>query len=216
MPMDLIVVWGAGGHARVVAQSLRRQGRWQLHGFIDDLKPGRAQEAFAGSVVLGGRGALVDAQGNGVGDLALAFGNNAARLALGAQYHALGWRFPTIIDRQAIVADDVVLGDGSYVAAGAVVQPGARIGAQVIINTGAIVEHDCRVGDGAHICPRACLAGHAEVGRGAWVGAGALVRDGAKVGAGAFVGIGALVVADVEPGWMVYGHPARPIRRVQA
>ena len=214
--MDLIVVWGAGGHAKVVAQSLRRERRWRVHGFIDDLNPGRARETLGGSVVLGGRDALAGAQGSGVGDLALAFGSNSARLALGAEYGALGWRFPAIIDPHAIVADDVVLGEGSYVAAGAVVQPGARIGSQVIINTGAIVEHDCRVADGVHMCPRACLAGHAEVGRGAWVGAGALVREGVKVGAGAFVGIGALVVADVEPGWMVYGHPARPIRKAQA
>lgn len=212
--MQAIVLWGAGGHAKVVAQTLRREGRWQVHGFIDDVNPLRAGAAFAGATVLGGRTALAAARAAGIGALALAFGNNAARLTLAAEFGALGWQFPAIVDPDAVVADDVVLGAGSYVAAGAVLQPGAHIGAQTIVNTGAIVEHDCRIAEGVHLCPRVCLAGHVEVGRGAWVGAGAVVRDRVHIGAGALVGIGALVIADVAAGWVVYGHPAGPIRKV--
>ena len=212
--MQAIVLWGAGGHAKVVAQSLRRDGRWRVHGFIDDLNPQRAGEAFAGATELGGRAALAEAREAGIEALALVFGNNAARLALASELGALGWRFPAIVDPRSTVADDVMLGEGSYIAAGAVLQPGARIGVQTIVNTGAIVEHDCRVGDGVHLCPRVCLAGHVEVGSGAWVGAGAVVRDRVSVGDAAFVGIGALVIADVPAGWLVHGHPARLIRKV--
>jgi UDP-N-acetylbacillosamine N-acetyltransferase len=213
--MNPIVIVGAGGHAKVVAQTLRRLASWELLGFIDEVNPRRVGEPFEGSTILGGReilGALLE---RGVGSLAIAFGDNGARLASWQQIAALGFDFPTIVDPHAVVAEGVRMGPGSYVAAGAIVQPGAELGAQVIVNTGAIVEHDCRVGDGVHICPRACLAGHVQVGRGAWIGAGALVRDRVNVGESAFVGIGALVIRDVQPKILAYGQPAREVRKVQ-
>lgn len=212
--MNSIVVWGAGGHAQVLAQTLRRLRSWEILGFLDDVDPHRAGEPFAGATVLGGRELLPSLRARGVTSLALGFGANAARLERWAAMQAEGFEFPALIDPHALVADDVVVGAGTYIAAGAIVQPGARIGAQVIVNTGAVVDHDAHIDDGAHIGPRACLCGHARVGRGAWVGAGSIVRDRRKVGAGAFIGLGALVLSDVADGTLAYGHPAQAVRSV--
>lgn len=212
--MESIVIWGAGGHARVVAQTLQRLRSFEILGFLDELEPQRAGESFHGATVLGGAELLPALSERGVRSLALGFGHNAARLERGSALLAQGFDFPVLIDPHALVADDVVVGPGTYIAAGAIVQPGARIGAQVIVNTGAIVDHDARIGDGAHIGPRACLCGHAVIGRGAWIGAGSVIRDKAQVGAGAFVGIGSLVLADIAEGMLAYGHPARDIRSV--
>lgn len=211
--MASIVVWGAGGHAKVIASSIRRSGAWQLAGFIDDVDPARAGEAFCGSRVVGDRSALPALRAAGLRDVVLAFGDNAARLALAQWLGDEGWAFPAIVDPSAVVADGAEIGAGSYVAAGAVVQPGARIGAQVIVNSGAIVEHDVRIGDGAHLGPGACIAGHAEIGRGCWLGAGAMVRDRVRIGEGAIVGMGSIVVADIPAGVTAYGHPARVVAK---
>ena len=214
--MQSIICWGASGHAKVVAQTLRRLGRWRLEGFIDDRNSERRGEAFCGARVLGGREALTAARARGIEELLFAFGDNAARLALWCELEPQGWRFPALLDPAAVVADDVEIGAGSYVAAGAIVQPGVRIGAQVIVNSGAIVEHDSRIGDGVHIAPRACLAGHVEVGRGSWIGAGSVVRDRVHIGAAAVIGIGSLVLHDVPDGVVAYGHPARCVREAKA
>lgn len=210
--MPPIVIFGAGGHAKVVADSLRRLGGWQVEGFVDDLAPERAGEPFGGAVVLGGRGVLPALRERGVDALVLAFGHNHARLALAEQLGAQGWRFPPVVDPLASVAADVQLGPGCYVGAAAVVEPGSRIGAQAIVNTGAIVCHDSEVGDGAHVCPRACLGGHARVGRAAWIGIGSVLRDRARVGARALVGAGSLVLTEVPDGMVAWGQPARVIR----
>jgi sugar O-acyltransferase (sialic acid O-acetyltransferase NeuD family) len=212
--MEPIVIVGAGGHAKVVAQTLRRLSSWELMGFVDEINPRRTGEPFEDSTILGGSEILEVLLERGIRSLAIAFGDNGARLERWRQIAARGFIFPTIVDPHAIVADGVRMGPGSYVAAGAIVQPGAELGSQVIVNTGAIVEHDCFVGDGAHICPRACLAGHVRIGQGAWIGAGALVRDRVNVGESAFVGIGALVLCDVQPKILAYGQPAREIRKV--
>ena len=210
--MPSIICWGASGHAKVVAQTLRRIGRWRLEGFIDDRSPERRGEAFCGAQVLGGREALAAARARGIEEMLLAFGDNAARLGLWRDLEPQGWRFPVLLDPTAVVADDAEIGPGSYVAAGAIVQPGVRIGAQVIVNSGAIVEHDSRIADGVHIAPGACLAGHVEVGGGSWIGAGSVVRDRLRIGAGVVVGIGSLVLRDMPDGVVAYGHPARVVR----
>lgn len=212
--MSAIVVWGAGGHAKVVAQSLRRNGSWRLVGFIDDVRPQRLGEPFEGAVVLGGREVLPGLLAQGTRHLMLAFGDNVARLQLWRELVALGFEFPSVVDAHAVVADDAVLGPGCYVGVGAVIQPGARLGAQVIVNTGAVIEHDCRVGDGAHLCPRTCIAGHVEVGGCAWIGVGAVVRDHCRVGAHSLVGMGSVVVKDVPERVVAYGHPCHLIRKV--
>lgn len=214
--MKSIVVWGAGGHARVVAQTLHRLRSWEILGFLDDVDAHRAGEPFAGATVLGGHEILPALRERGLTSLALGFGDNRARLERWAGLQRQGFEFPVLIDPHALVAEDAVIGEGSYIAAGAIVQPGVRIGAQVIVNTGAVVDHDCVVEDGVHIGPRACLCGHVSVGRGAWIGAGSVVRDRARIGEGAYVGIGALVLSGIADGMLAYGHPAQAIRPVDA
>ena len=219
MPVDPgplpIVVYGAGGHAKVVAQTLARSARWRLAGFIDDLRPERRGEPFAGASVLGGAGALDALRRDGVGHAIVAFGHNEARQRVAGQLATLGFRLPTIIDVHAIVADDASFGDGCYLAEGAVVHSGSRVGAHTIVNTGAVVEHDVAVGEAVHLGPRVCLAGHVQVGTRAWIGMGALVRDRVHVGADAVVGMGAVVLRDVPDGWVAYGAPARAVHPVK-
>ena len=85
-----------------------------------------------------------------------------------------GTRFTYLIHPSATVASSALIGMGTVIMAGAIVQARAQIGMHCIINTGAQVDHDCIVHDFAHISPNATLCGAVEIGEGAWVGAGAL------------------------------------------
>lgn len=201
-------MFGAGGHARVVADALRLAG-WDIAGFVDDVRPARHGETFAGSVVLGRRADALSLRDDGVLQAVVAIGRNDARLHLADELAAAGFSFPPVVHPRAIVSPDAKLGLGVFVGPGAIVNPAAHIGAQAIVNSGAIVEHDCVVGDGAHVAPRACMAGRASLGRAATLGAGAVVRDGVSVGAGTTVGMGSVVVKDLPAGVTAWGCPAR-------
>jgi sugar O-acyltransferase (sialic acid O-acetyltransferase NeuD family) len=203
-----IVIWGASGHARVVAETVRRLGSMRIAGFIDDMAPTRRGEQFCGATVLGGRECLPALRAQGVRHLAIAFGHNEARLRLGDEMKSEGFVLPTIVHPNAVVADDAEVGEGSFVGPLAAVNSGARVGRLAIVNTGAIVEHDCVVGDGVHLSPRACLAGDVEIGMCCWIGAGATVREKIAVGMKAVVGMGAVVVKPVPEFSVVYGCPA--------
>ncbi len=201
-----IIVIGAGGHAKVVIDALKKSGA-EIQG-VAEIDPKKAGGALLGVPVidesaLPAPGAV--ALANGVGSVKDTKARRAAFLRLKEQ----GYRFQTVIHPSGVIGEDVVIGEGAEIMAGAVIQPGTRIGANSIVNTRASVDHDCQIGDHVHIAPGAALSGSVMMGDGCHVGAGATVMQGKTIGRGAVVGAGAVVVDDVPPGVTVYGVPAR-------
>ena len=210
-----LVIWGASGHALVVADIVRLVGQYRVVGFLDDVNTNRRNTEFCGAPILGGREQLPRLAELGVTHLLFGFGNCATRLELSSLVRQHGLSLATAIHPRATVAVDVSVGPGTVIAAGAVINPGAIIGENVIVNTSAGIDHECVVEDGAHVCPGARLAGCVTVGRGAWIGIGAVVIDHVKVGAGAFVGAGAVVTHDVPERVLVCGIPAKLVREIE-
>ncbi len=211
-----VVIWGASGHARVVADALTLGGSHQLVGFLDDVSPERRGSSFHGLPVLGGREVLASLRASGVEGLIFGFGNCAARLRLAPEVRGLGIQLVTVVHPSAVVARDVVLGPGTLVAAGAVINTAARVGENVIVNTSASVDHDAIVEDGVHLCPGVRVGGLAHVETGAWVGIGSTISDRVRVGARAMLGAGSVVVRDIPADVLAYGVPARVIRRIES
>jgi UDP-perosamine 4-acetyltransferase len=204
-----VIVIGAGGHAKVVLDTLRRAGV-PVYGLCDR-RPDEARVKFPGETILDGddnalamspRDVVVTV---GVGSIRA----DNVRARLFQTYRRHGFSFLTLIHPSAIVADGVEIGEGAQIMAGAVIQPGTHIGMNAVINTRASIDHDCRIGDHAFVSPGAVLCGGVEIGEGAHVGAGATVIEYRRVGAGATVAAGAAVVEDVAPNALVGGVPAR-------
>ena len=203
-----LVIWGASGHATVVADIVRLQGEFALIGFIDDLHPARHNTTFCGARILGGREQLDILRGQGVEYIILGFGDCEARLELSELVRKKGFRLASAIHPGATVAADVPIGDGSVITAGAVVNPGSKIGENVIVNTCASVDHECVIEDGVHISPGVHLGGRVKVGRGAWIGIGATVKDRVSIGARSVIGAGAVVIDDIPDDIVAHGVPA--------
>lgn len=214
-PPARVLVWGAGGHGAVVADTLLCAGA-HLQGFISAEigAVGREVAGFKCLVVSSDadlRASLREPAGipNGGLSIALAIGNNAQRLDASMLVRDSALLF--LAHPSAVVASNVVRGAGTVVLAAAVVNARADLGRAVVVSTGAIVEHDCIVGDGVHCAPRSVLLGDVRVGASAWIGAGAVVLQGLSIGAGAIVGAGSVVTQDVPPRTTVVGIPARPL-----
>lgn len=211
-----LLIWGAGGHAKVVADLARDQG-WRVHGYVDqkpktELLPSSGEEMQHISErelrQLLERGDVSAAAAEVV---ALGIGDNIVRLAC---LDALGeWCAPPLIHSRAAVSESASLGRGSVVFAGAIINAHAIVGRGVIVNTGAIVEHDCGIADAVHVSPGAVLTGGAAVGKSSWIGAGAVLLPGVVVGAASIVGAGAVVTRNVDNDTVVAGNPARILRR---
>lgn len=209
-----VLIWGAAGHAKVVADILR-QNAYRVCGFLDETNPARRGEPFCSGTVLGDANQLQKVYESGVRKAIVAFGDNMRRLAVGELLEERGFELITAIHPSAVVALDALIGPGSVVVAGAVVNPATQIGRCCIVNTAATVGHDCTIAEGAHIGPGTHIAGHVQVGRCAWIGIGGTIIGRKRIGAWSIVGAGAVVIEDVPDRVLVAGVPAKIIKSVK-
>ncbi len=208
-----MVIWGAGGHATVVADIVRLNRRQEIVAFMDDSARGRTGRLL-GVPVIHQRQKLARIRREGPCEIIIAIGNCAVRLRLAEVAKQMRYSLASAVHPRATVASSAEIGAGTVIAAGAVINPGARLGENVIVNTCASVDHDCVLQDGVHICPGAHLAGNITVGRGAWIGIGATVIEGIRIGKGSVIAAGAVVVSDIPDGVLAKGVPAKVSRRV--
>ena len=201
---NAIVVYGAGGHGKVVAEMLTAGGR-TVEGFLDD------NSSLRGSSVLGLPVYLAEEwlRAHPGTQVALGVGNNVAREHVATRVRHSGSRILTVIHPASIVARSARIGEGAAIMPAAVVNPESEIGEGVIINTGAIVEHDVRVGRYAHLSPNSAAGGGAQIGPYTHIGMGASLLPLKKVGASCVVGAGAVVISDIPDGQIAYGVPAK-------
>lgn len=210
------VIFGAGGHGRVVLDILANMGTFEVVGFVDS-NPRLEGRRIDGLPVLGRPDQLDQLRENhGLECAIVAIGDNGARRELADRAESLGLTLINAIHPSANLARNVSLGRNIVVAAGALVCAHCQIGDSAILNTGCIVDHESLIGTATHICPGARLAGRVTVESGAFVGIGATVIQSVRVGYEAIIGAGAVVVEDVAPMSTVVGVPARPIRMAQS
>jgi len=195
-----LVVMGAGGHAKVVVATLLDLGL-TVSAVLDD-DPGRQGGRLLGLTVAGPIAGSPTAGQPAI----LAVGDNAVRRRMGSEMEC---RWQTVVHPTAYVHASVRLGEGTFVAAGAVIQPDVTIGPHCIVNTGATIDHDCVVGGCAHIAPGAHLAGNVRLGEGALVGLGAGITPGVSIGDWAVLGAGATAVSDLADRATAIGVSAR-------
>ncbi len=205
---ESVVLYGAGGHAKVVLDALELAGQ-PVVGVIDD--DARRQGTEWCGYPVSPLSAL-DEFGLET-KVIIAIGDASDRRRLTARILEAGYQLGTAIHPSADIARDVVIGPGVMVLAQAAINPGCRVGDGAIINTGATVDHDCTIGQFALVAPGVHIAGAVEVGPGALIGIGACIIPGVKIGARATVGAGAVVIEDVDAGDTVVGSPARSVAR---
>ena len=200
--MNRLIIVGASGHGKVVADIAQLVGYADIV-FLDD--DSNIKEC-AGYPVIGNVSSLLNLDG----DVIFAIGNAAIRRKFMDMYS--NRVFPVLIHPNSVIAEDVVIGEGSVVMAGAVINPSASIGKGCIINTSSSVDHDCIVGDYCHISVGSHLCGTVSVGNETWIGAGATVINNLNISSSCFIGAGSLVIKDIEQTGTYVGVPTRKIK----
>ena len=179
-----LLIIGAGGHGRSVAEAAGLVGLFEIVGFLDDALP-IGKKVLMGSV-LGAIDSLgsLDSYCAACDQVIVAVGNNAVREKLMQQLTDAGCDMATVIHPRAFVSPSAVVGNGSAVMAGAIVGTEASLGVGSIVNCGAVVDHHAQVEDYGHLGVNACMAGGTLLGRGAWMQAGSALGYGVVIPAG--------------------------------
>ncbi len=203
---DGLLIIGASGHGKVVADVALKMNKWQSIAFLDDNED--LMESMGMQVI----GKSTDASKYiDDFDIFVAIGNNATREKVIKQLELAGAELPLLIHPNAVIGEQVELGSGTVVMAGVVINSSTRIGKGCIINTGATIDHDNVIEDFVHISPGVNTAGTVRVGCGTWLGIGSKVSNNVNITSGCIVGAGAVVVKNITESGTYVGVPARKV-----
>jgi sugar O-acyltransferase (sialic acid O-acetyltransferase NeuD family) len=213
MKQDTVVVYGAGGHGKVIIDILRLGG-FSVLAVVDD-DPAKDGTELLGIPVSLPTHTLPALFERGVRNMVIAVGNNAIRASLAARLIDMGFSLCSAIHPSAVIDATVTIGPGTVVMAGVVINSEARIGSNAVLNTQCSVDHDCVIGDHTHISPGVNLGGNVTVGQSAHIGIGASVLPNLTIGKNAIIGGGAAVIRDIADHVTAVGVPAVEIRKSQ-
>jgi sugar O-acyltransferase (sialic acid O-acetyltransferase NeuD family) len=209
-----VVVFGASGHGKVVLDILRRQATVEVIGLLDNFKPIGCD--CGGYLVIGSLEDLpvLTIKHPGLG-IAIGIGDNWTRARIASQIRMLcpAIEYVTAIHPSAEIASDVSVGAGTVVMAGAVINPGARIGELCIVNTRASLDHDSVMDQFSSLGPAATTGGSVRLGAYSNIGIGATVIQEISIGKHTVIGAGAVVFRSIPDQVVAYGTPARIIRQ---
>lgn len=196
----MIVLIGAGGHGKVIADILLKTVREEI--IFYDINP--STDRIYDCEVFSEMPKEISSYSTIV-----CIGNNSLRKKNVMQ---LGGPFTKAIHPFSCIGNNVDIGTGTVVMAGSVINPFVTIGKHCIINTCASIDHDCKIDDFVHVSPNATLCGGISVGEGAHIGAGATIIPGISIGKWVTVGAGAVIIQDVPDFSTAVGNPGRIIK----
>ena len=230
-----LVLFGAGGHSRVVVDCAELLGynitvcddnadillRPLMRGqhiikSAQDIAVDNAESNFfhitVGDIKSAKDIAVDNAESN---SFHIAVGDNEIRAKLYSQHAEKSPKnmFPSLVHPNSCVSRYSMLGDATFVAAGAVVEANSNVGIGCILNTNSVVNHDCQIDDFVHVAPGATLCGNVCVGQKTLIGANATVLPKVTIGKNCIVGAGSVVLTDIPDNTTVVGNPSKTIGR---
>ncbi|MEC0106220.1 acetyltransferase [Paenibacillus taichungensis] len=205
-----IIIFGTGGHAKVVLDAARA-AQHNICGVVDDRW---SLPIWRDVPHLGNRLNLPDIVGKYLNAAwIVAIGDAGIRREVVTQLEKLGVVFAVVIHPTAVLGTGVQVGSGSIVMAGTILQADVHVGRHAIINTASTVDHDCQISDYVHLSPGVHLAGNVCVEEAAHLGIGACSIPGVRIGRYSTVGAGAVVIEDIPSDVVAVGCPAKIIKR---
>ena len=207
--MGLVGIFGAGGFGREVLP-LMRGGADEVV-FVDDAP--QACMINGARVLNWDEFCAADASSK---QAVLAVGNSVARQAMAFRCAAEGIGFAHAQAANALILDEVQIGEGEIICPFAAITSNVQIGRHFHANIYSYVAHDCVIGDFVTFAPQVCCNGNVHIHDHAYIGTGAVLKQGTAerplvIGRGAVVGMGAIVTKNVAPGETVVGNPARAL-----
>jgi sugar O-acyltransferase (sialic acid O-acetyltransferase NeuD family) len=122
-------------------------------------------------------------------------------------------KYFTFIHQSAqIIGNDVHIGEGSVVCAGAIVTTNCIIGKHSHLNLYTTIGHDCRIGEYFTTAPGVKISGNNNIGDCVYIGTNASTKQKLKISDNVTIGMSAAVVKDIIESGTYVGIPAKKIK----
>jgi len=202
--MSTLIIIGAGGHGKVVADCAEQIGKYKKIVFLDDSYPERTKQHIWD--IIGKTKSF--SQYIDSADFIVAIGENKLRLEILSTLINAKAQITSLIHPSAYVSPHSIMGLGVVVFAKAVVNIGSEIKNGCIINTGATVDHDCIIEKMVHISPGANIAGGVTIGALSWVGIGSSIIECINLASNTQIASGSTVIKSTKKNALYSGVPA--------
>ncbi|NRT35117.1 acetyltransferase [Clostridium beijerinckii] len=207
--MERIILVGGGGHCKSIIDSISGLKEFKIVGIVDKKI---SKDMGLGIDVIGTDENLGELYKSGIKNAFISVGsvgNPCIRIKLYNILKDIGYNFPKIIDKTAIVSESALINDGVFVGKGAIINAKVTIEKQCIINSGTIVEHDCNISEFVHLAPGVTLSGGVNIGKRTHVGTNATIIQNVTIGNDVIIGAGSVIIKDIKNGLKVYGNPGK-------
>lgn len=200
-----LVIIGAGGHGKVVANIAKLNGYDKIV-FLDD----DTSKSKCGLYSIVGTFQDINKYKNY--EFIVGIGDNVIRKKITSQLLKEHYNVATLIHPTAVIDDTVQIDNGSVVMANVVINAGTIVGVGCIINTSSSVDHDCIIHDFVHVCPGCHVAGSVTIGDNTWIGVGSSIINNVCIAKDCMIGAGAVVVKELPHSGKYVGIPAKKIK----
>ena len=212
--MRKILIFGTGGHAKVILDIISNEKKYEIAGFIDN-ELDEGQEVLNHKVLGADKDLISLIKKNSIFGGVIAVGNNYSRENISQKINNLckDFNFINCIHSQAQIAMDVSIGVGNVLMAGSVINTSTSIGNHCIVNTNSSLDHDNTILDFSSIAPNSATGGNVKIGKLSALGIGSTILPGISVGPNSIIGAGSLVLEDIPSDSIYFGSPAKFIRK---
>lgn len=110
-----------------------------------------------------------------------------------------------------ILGDDITIGEGSIICAGAIITTNCSIGNHAHLNLHTTIGHDCRIGDYFTTAPGAKVSGNCNIEDYVYIGTNASVKEKINICSNVTIGLNAGVVKDINEAGTYIGTPCKKL-----
>jgi len=191
--MQNILIIGGGGHCKSVIDVIESTREYKIYGIID-IKEKVGQKVLGYKII--GTDEDLEKYRNDIelAFIAIGFINSVElRIKIYNKLKQLNFKLPVIISPLAYVSKHSFIEEGTIIMHYAVINAGAKVGKNCIINTKAIIEHDAIIEDFCHISTGAIINGGVIVGKSSFIGSNATTKQYIKIPENSFIKAGTVV-----------------------
>lgn len=203
--MRKLILFGSGGHAKVVASIVEEYKDIKLEFVVS-----KEIKAFSNKklkIIREDNYILKNYEKFKDYYFFVGIGDNKIRKKIQNLLILNKFKILTIISKKTYIHHSVRIGKGTVVMPGVVVEPDVKIGQGVIVNTGATLDHDCIIDNFVHVAPGCNLAGNVIIKEGAFLGIGTKAIPKVRIGKWVVVGAGSVIVDNINDFSFGYGVP---------
>ena len=204
--MIKIGLFGAGGHCKVVFETIKSKVKCKI-----DIYDDKKKNIKIGKKKIKIKGTFKDLVENRklYSQIFISIGDNKIRKNYFEKIKKQSKISMFFVHLNTTISPNAKIDQGTVVMANSVIQSDSRIEENCIINTAVSIDHDCIIKKHSHICPGVNIAGGVSIGKNCWIGIGTKIIENIKIGDNVFVGAGSVVTKNIKSNTFVMGVPAK-------